>query len=171
MLFFIFAIRINAQIYGPFEFVYTDWLDYYPEGVDEIRIESQDRYKWLIDGEESEEYYDYLEGYTRIDESKKTFYRVINNDYIVLDSSGRLVTDLNECRKAFCVVVNLKPYIVNEEEEPEPEEPTPSNPPEEEFINPDTYDPIYTYIISLILCIFVLFIINKRKINLVMSKC
>lgn len=153
--------NINAE---EITFVYTEWFDYYPIGVNSIRIESKDMYRWFkIEDDnriETEEYYDELEGYEKIEESKKTFYRVINNDYILINRYGQIVRDTNECIKALCTRRKMEKYIPHKEEEPNEEEPT---------INPNTFDPIYLYYFSLMVCILILVLLNHRKINLVMS--
>lgn len=155
------------------EYIYSEWVDYYPEGVEEIRIESQDRYKWYkIENDErieTEEYYDYLEGYEKIEETKKTFYRVINSEYIVLDASGRLVKDYHYCDKHICIETKVEPFVPKEVEEETPDIPEPTKPPEEVIINPNTFDPIYVYYSLLFVCIIVTIGINHRKIFLVLS--
>lgn len=166
---FILSLLFVSVVYSeeiPYE--YTEWFDYYPEGVNEVRIESQDRYLWFkIENDEeirTEEYYDFLEGYEKIEESKKTFYRVINSSYIILDADSNLVKDDIECRKAFCTKMSITPYNPNQEDD------EPPKPPEEEIIvNPDTNDPICIYYSLLVVCFFSLLLIIYRKIYLVMS--
>ena len=163
LLFICFCKEVYA--YDDIVFIYSDWVDYYPEGVESIRIESQDRYLWYKeeDGQsfETEDYYDYLEGYEKIEDSKKTFYRVINNEYIVINGNGELIKNFDYCRKVFCTKIYITPFV------PKEEEPTPpDNPPDEEIlINPDTFDPINTYIISFILCIFIIIVINSKRLK------
>ena len=145
------------------EYIYSDWFDYYPEGINEARIDSEDRYRWYkIENDErieTEEYYNYLEGYEKIEESKKTYYRVINSDYIIIDVDGKLVHDHEECRKVFCYKIRVQPFTP--EEPSEPEEPI-------EIVNPDTSDPLYMYYYSFIISLFVL--ISCGIIYLVLSK-
>ena len=157
------------------EYIYSEWFDYYPEGVEEVRIESQDRYKWYkIENDnriETEEYYDYLEGYEKILESKKTFYRVINSEYIILDNYGRLVKNLDYCNKNICMEIKIKPFVPKEEDIPlPPSPPKTTSPSEEVIINPDTFDPINVYYSLLIICFILTITINHRKIFLVLSK-
>ena len=143
-----FILLISTKIYAE-ELVYTfsEWSSEYPSNYPEIFIQSEDRYLWYIineqgDYEETEEYYAILEGYERIDSSKKTFYRVINNDYVVFDRNWELVTDLSKCVKVFCTQIFIKKYEIPQEEEP----PKPKEE-EEIIINPETYDGIYNYLI------------------------
>ena len=144
----ILSLFICTYVYADdYEIVYTEWSSIFPEGVEEFRIQSEDRYLWYIineqgDYEETEEYYAILEGYERIDSSKKTFYRVINNDYVVFDRNWELVTDLSKCVKVFCTQIFIKKYEIPQEEEP----PKPKEE-EEIIINPETYDGIYNYLI------------------------
>ena len=146
------------------DYIYSDWEEKYPEEIEEIRIESQDRYRWFtIEDEnriETEEYYDYLEGYEKIEDSKKTFYRYIISDYIILNARGELVKDSEECRKEFCTRINLKPP--SNEEEPDEDV-------VEEIVNPNTFDPIYIYYYVFMIGFLVLIIVNIGKIYLVMS--
>ena len=141
-------------------YVYTEWFDYYPTGVEEIRIESQDRYRWfkIEDGQriETEEYYDYLEGYEMIEGTLKTYYRVINSEFIVIGPDGELIHDSLHCRKVFCHKVYIQPYVVNEPIE------------EEEIINPDTSDVLYLYyysfsisLIVLMTCVILYLVLSK----------
>ena len=76
----IFFIPLT-QLYSDsmYELVYSEWSEEYPNDVDETRIISEDRYLWfkdiyndetmLMDHIITEEYYSFLEGYTKIDES------------------------------------------------------------------------------------------------------
>ena len=166
LLLFVVLPKIHAE---EFEFIYTDWFDYFPDDVDSFRIQSEDRYKWYIindngDYEETDDYYSELEGYIRIDDSLKTFYRVINTDYVVFDNNGNLVYDLNKCIKRFCMKIQLEKYEIHEEEEE-----TPIEPHEEIIINPDTYDGIYNYYILFTISTVLLIIILKNKSSYVES--
>lgn len=105
--------------------------------------------------EVTEDYYTEYDGYEKIESSKKTFYRYVTNDKVLLDGSGNLVTDPNYCIKSSCYVE----YIEKEEEKPV----------EEKTVNPQTIDNIYYYFILLIMSIVGLFFVFKRKIFLVLS--
>ena len=101
-------------------------------------------------------------GYTRIEESKKTFYRYIKNDYVIVNADGEILEDESECGKSFCMIEYLK-Y----EDDDRPNEPTPNI---IKITNPKTYDgvdkSILMSIISFSILILVLF---KKKIFLVLS--
>lgn len=197
--FFLFAIlliftsKLSAET---FIFEYSEWSENYPKGVDEWIVESEERYKWT-DGEDiTEEYYsNYKEGYYKLENDHKTYYRYITNDAVVVDSQNNFVSDLNYCVKEKCYIIKLDKYR-NIEEEPEvpkepeePEEPetpktpekpespttpeTPEEPkePEEEIIyNPKTADNILYYDILLFLCLTsIVIVMYKQKIILVLS--
>lgn len=195
-IFLIFTSKLSAET---FIFEYSDWSENYPKGVDEWIVESEERYKWT-DGEDiTEEYYsNYKEGYYKLENDHKTYYRYITNDAVVVDSQNNFVTDLGYCVKEKCYIIKLDKYR-NIEEEPEvPEEPevieepkvpetpktseepespttpeTPEEPkePEEEIIyNPKTADNILYYDILLFLCLVsIVIVMYKQKIILVLS--
>lgn len=189
-IFLIFTSKLSAET---FIFEYSEWSENYPKGVDEWIVESEERYKWT-DGEDiTEEYYsNYKEGYYKLENDHKTYYRYITNDAIVVDSQNNFVTDLGYCVKEKCYIIKLDKYR-NIEEEPEvPEEPevkeepevpkepespttpeTPEEPkePEEEIIyNPKTADNILYYDILLFLCLAsIVIVMYKQKIILVLS--
>ena len=162
LLSFLCIYRVHADT-----MVYSNWIDYYPEGVDEFRIESEVRYRWFkIDEDgnrhETSDYYTEYEDYEIIEGSEKTYYRVINNEYVYITADGEYTFDSNECKKIFCAIVFLKPF-----EETQPEIPTIETP--EEPINPETLDNIYLYLSMLIVYIFIIIIYFYQKRNLVMS--
>lgn len=195
-IFLIFTSKLSAET---FIFEYSNWSENYPKGVDEWIVESEERYKWT-DGEDiTEEYYsNYKEGYYKLENDHKTYYRYITNDAVVVDSQNNFVTDLGYCVKEKCYIIKLDKYR-NIEEEPEvseepevpkePEEPetpktseepespttpeTPEEPkePEEEIIyNPKTADNILYYDILLFLCLVsIVIVMYKQKIILVLS--
>ncbi len=144
------------------EFIYTDWFDYYPDDVEEVRIESEDRYRWYkIDEDgnrhETKDYFAEYEGYQIIEGTKKTFYRVINNAEVLRLKSGQLTLDRERCQKTFCMLITLKPYVIKPPEEP---------PATEEITNPETLDNINTYVYLFVISISTLiFIVYKRKNN------
>ena len=163
---FILSLLLFSVVYAKPYLVYTSWSTVFPEGVEEFRIESEDRYLWSRineDGEyeQTDEYYAYLEGYERIDDSIKTFYRVINSEKIMFNSMGSLVTDTNECSKVFCIVYRIKKY-----EEPHEEEQTRT---EVETINPETYDGIYNYLVCFTICTIIIIIMIKNRSSYVES--
>ena len=160
-LLFVVLSKVKAE---EFVYIYTDWFDYFPSDVESFRIQSEDRYKWYRindngDYEETDEYYSTLDGYERIDDSIKTYYRVINNEFVIFDNEGNLIKDTNQCLKVFCAQVYLKKY------EPHEEVPTvPEVDHEEPIINPDTYDGIYNYIgLFIISSSLLTFLIIKNK--------
>ena len=91
------------------------------------------------------EYYKELDGYQKDESTKKTFYRYITNDYIVVNEDGDLITNEDYCIKNFCKLL----YLV-EKEEPKIIE------------NPKTLDNIYNYILVLFICFVSLLIIVKK---------
>ena len=110
-----------------------------------------------IERENVNEYYANLDGYIKDEETKKTFYRYITNDYIIVDENDNIVTDDSHCRKNFCRLI----YLVEQEEN-------------EIIENPKTYDGISKIIILLIISILILiFIVKKchtnKKSNIVES--
>ena len=106
------------------------------------------------------EYYTSYEDYTKDEESLKTFYRYITNDYILVGPTGEIVTDESYCNKRLCRII----YVGKEE--PIEEEPI-----EEVIENPVTGDNIYIYFILVIISItlIILSIIVVRKKHLVLS--
>ena len=159
---FIFCLIVHREV---IEYSYSDWSEEYPSDIEEIRIESQDRYRWYkIENDErieTEEYYDSLEGYEKIEESKKTFYRYINEGFIMLNSKGELVKDTDECRKEVCLSISIN-------NNPPAEEP-PNEEPPEEIDNPNTFDPLYIYYCTFLIGFVLLVILNMVKIYLVLS--
>lgn len=89
-----------------------------------------------------------------IDETKKSFYRYITNDYVIVNSSGKLVTSSNQCIKSYCFKV-----YANKKEEPK----------KEITINPSTGDSLYYYLILFILSMLFIVLFRKQIINLVLS--
>ena len=162
ILFFLLLIISIDKIYAKYipMYEYSEFSPEYPTGYDERFIDSEDRYLWYKDIEDPDtgeitretttEYYAELEGYTRIDESVKTFYRYITSEYVLLDGNGRLVEDENYCVKDYCTML----YI--------------TIPEDEEIENPKTGDITYTYLtvtgISLIVLIGIEIIQNKKSI-------
>lgn len=160
---FICFNNVNAMEY----LVYSDWQEEYPYWLKPIYIQSEDRYLWYreiinnetneIEREETNEYYKELEGYIKIEESLKTFYRYVTNEFVLYDGKGNLVYDDDDCIKEYCSMRRLpkKPDEIVEEE----------------IENPKTYDNIFLFlIISFISFVSIVLLINERKINLVLSK-
>ncbi len=131
-IFLIFTSKLSAET---FIFEYSEWSENYPKGVDEWIVESEERYKWT-DGEDiTEEYYNnYKEGYYKLENNHKTYYRYITNDAVVVDSQNNFVTDLGYCVKEKCYIIKLDKYR-NIEEEPETQEKP--NTPEDEPNTPE----------------------------------
>ena len=105
-IFLIFTSKLSAET---FIFEYSEWSENYPTGVDEWIVESEERYKWT-DGEDiTEEYYsNYKEGYYKLENDHKTYYRYITNDAVVVDSQNNFVTDLGYCVKEKCYIIKQK---------------------------------------------------------------
>ena len=170
VLFFILSLFVFNIVYAEeYHFVYTQWSSVFPQGVESFRIQAEERYRWYRineqgDFEETDEYFTNLDGYEKIEDSLRVFYRVLNNDYVVFNSNGELIEDLNRCRKVFCTRINLKKYEEPKEEEPIIEEPVTPSP-----INPETYDGIYNYIFFFIICLVIIIIKIKRKSSYVES--
>lgn len=127
-IFLIFTSKLSAET---FIFEYSEWSENYPKGVDEWIVESEERYKWT-DGEDiTEEYYsNYKEGYYKLENDHKTYYRYITNDAVVVDSQNNFVTDLGYCVKEKCYIIKLDKYRKIEEEPEVPEEPEVKEEPE-----------------------------------------
>ena len=115
-------------------------------------------YKDIVDSQTGEttretttEYYSELEGYTKIDESCKPFYRYITSEYVYIDGKGRIVENIEYCIKDYCAML----YINRVEEE-------------EEIVNPKTGDSTYIYLnilfISSILFIGIKLYENKKSV-------
>lgn len=97
-----------------------------------------------VNKEYDEEYASEKEGYQKDISTKKTFYRYITNDYIILDAYGNIVTDDYYCEKSFCKAVFIKKEETVEDEKPV------ENDEEEITSNPKTCDPLYDFIILFI---------------------
>ena len=105
---------------------------------------------YRLERENVNEYHSYLEGYEKDESHKKTFYRYITNDYIIVDENGNLVMSEDYCKKEFCKLIYL-----TKKEEPEVVD------------NPKTYDSLYDYITLFIMSFIVLmyFIVKKCHTN------
>ena len=113
---------------------------------------------YVIEREETDEYLRECPGYIRIDESKKTFYRYIKNDYIIVSQDGEILEDDSSCVKTFCRIE----YLEYTEEKPK-EKVVKLN-------NPETYDDVEKYYILLIICsLILLLLLFYKKIFLVLS--
>lgn len=148
-------------VYADYDYIYTDWFDYYPEGVEEFRIQSENRYYWYkeitnnngnISKEYIKEYYASLSGYIKDESTKKTFYRVLNNPYVYIDYNNK-VEDPRVCAKSICKVVRLKPYTPYEGQS------------QVDINNPKTFDNIDTYICIFSVSIIILLLLKKNKLK------
>ena len=157
--FFIFVCTYNVK--AEEYLVYSDWQEEYPYWLRPIYIQSEDRYLWYreivnsdtneIEREETKEYYKELDGYIKIEESVKTFYRYVTNDFVLYDGQGNLVYDDEYCMKEFCRSIKLPKK--------------PEEPPEEEIINPKTNDNIFVFLILFFISfVSLVFLINERQI-------
>ena len=162
---FLFFFLLN-NIYAKEYITYSSWGEEYPDWLDTIFIESENRYLWYrevlneetneLEREETTEYYKELDGYIKIEESLKTFYRYITNNLVLFDSYGNIVYDDAYCNKNYCSLKRI------------PDKPIEENP--NEIENPKTYDNIFVFlIISFISFVSIVVLIKLRKINLVMS--
>jgi len=158
LLIILSLVNVNAKEL----YTYTEWFDFYPDNVEKYRIESEDRYLWTKEYTNEEgkvvkdttnEYYAHLDGYTKIDDSLKTFYRVNNGPVIIFNSNNEIVYDSFKCIKNICRYKSVTPYsktdnkIVNVE-------------------NPKTSDNIDIYIV-----LFIVSYVIIRKNNLLLSNC
>lgn len=105
---------------------------------------------YTLDKKYTDDYYKEYDGYTKDETTKKTYYRYITNEFVVLDANNQIVTDEKYCNKYFCKVVFL-----NKESE------------KEIVKNPKTYDPLYDYVILFIVSSITLsyFIVKKSRTN------
>lgn len=103
-----------------------------------------------IEKEYTNDYYTYLEGYKKDENTLKKHYRFILNDYVIIDADGNIVKD-ESCYKETCFIKYLE---YNEDEE---------------IINPKTNDKTYKYIISSVGIITLIIFLYVK--NLVLSKC
>lgn len=99
----------------------------------------------------TEEYLSSCGDLLKDEENKKTYYRYITNEYVIIDVNGNVVKDENYCRKLTCELL----HIARENE-------SLSN----NIINPKTYDPLYDSIVLFIVGIITLiyFIVEKRRL-------
>ena len=134
-----------------------------------------------LEEEITTDYYAFKEGYERIDSSKKTFYRYIMNDYVLLGPFGMIIEDADYCIKHFCQIAYLEeketpkeePKEEEKEEEPEEEIPKEEEKKEEEkheIVNPKTIDHIDIFILLMVTSFISLIFMYRRKIYLVLSK-
>ena len=100
---------------------------------------------YSLEREYTKEYYKYLDGYIKDEDTLKKYYRFLLNDYIIVDSKGNIVKDGN-CYKETCYIKYLD-Y-------------------KEEIENPKTGDNIYKYLTSTSILIVLLILI----INIFISK-
>lgn len=108
LLILVSSLRVNAK-----ELTYSDWSLMYPSGLDEVFIESEDRYHFykVVDNkiEYTSEYYVELDGYIKDEKSKRTFYRYITNNILAFDSYNRLIINYEDyCKKNYCYVKIFK---------------------------------------------------------------
>lgn len=163
---FLFLFCISKVDAAEYYITYSDWQEEYPYWLGEKFIEREDRYLWYreilnnetneMEREETTEYFKELEGYIKIEESLKTFYRYITNERILLDGSRNIVYDLTYCYKNYCTSMKL------------PSKPEEVEPPEE-IENPKTYDNIFVFIIVAFLSFVTIFLmigsVNETKIK------
>ena len=144
-----------------------------PSSLNPNLIKSQTYYTYIdklyktynIDRQETEEYYkDYNDkSYSKLESSKKMFYRYITNDVVIFDALGNLVEDPEEyCKKQYCQAIENKIEII------EPKIPEDKKEIPKKVNNPKTLDNIYYYFILLFLSLLIIcltMIINKKKIK------
>ncbi len=85
------------------------------------------------------------------EDSKKTYYRYITNEYLVFDIYGNIVTDNNYCVKSSCFIK----YVKNDKKDVV-----------DTITNPQTYDPLYDSIVIFVVSAIVLtyFIVERRRL-------
>ncbi|MBR4178506.1 MAG: hypothetical protein IKR57_04075 [Bacilli bacterium] len=155
------------QIYsGRYRF-YNDTIEIKKEDLIESEFKTAENFfytdklykTYLIEREETDEYLKECPGYIRIDESKKTFYRYIKNDYVIVSTSGSVVEDESYCIKNFCMIEYLE-YKEEKEDKPKVVKLT----------NPKTYDGVEKYyILSIVSVILIILLLFHKKIFLVLS--
>lgn len=147
LIMFAFVMVVHAENY---DYHYSEWSEEYPEGIEEIAIESEDKYlcyrEWYLDNgelqrEETTEYFASLTGFNIIESTKKTFYRYITDDYVIVNGNRQLVYSSNVCIKNSCFVIATRKKQVAEDP---PQEEIPK---ETVVNNPKTYDNIFVIII------------------------
>ncbi len=101
----------------------------------------------------SENYLSLCENSIKDEESKRTYYRYITNEYVIVDANGKLVTDEIYCRKSTCRMIHIIKDINNQQDN-------------NIIPNPKTYDPLYDSMILFIIGIITLtyFIVEKRRL-------
>lgn len=155
-----FVYKVHAETY----IVYSEWSEEYPYWLRPIYYQSEERFLWYrevlndetneLEREETTEYYKELDGYIKIEESSKMFYRYITNSFILLDGERNIVYDNEYCVKNFCTSVRLpkKPEVVE---------------PPEEIENPKTYDNIFVFmIIAFISFVFIVLLLPNMKLQI-----
>lgn len=158
LLSFLLCLCID-KVYATEYITYSEWSEEYPYWLKEKFIQSEERYLWYrkilnsetneIEREETTTYYKELDGYIKIEESMKMFYRYITNDRVLIDGQGNIVYDIDYCYKEYCSRVRLPSRPV--EEEPEIE-------------NPKTYDNIFVLIIIAFLSfVSIVLVLNTSK--------
>ena len=133
ILVMVFILSINSIVLAEeYNFIYSEWFDYYPNEVENFRVQSEERTE---------------NGVT------KTYYRVLNNPVVFFDKNGNLVKNPESCIKSYCKAVLLNEYIPNKTETVNEKI---------EINNPKTLDTIdiYVYLAIGSLCVFV--IVNKE---------
>ena len=106
---FVMMLVFSTTVFAkPLDYPYSEWSTLYPSGLDERFIDSEVRYRWykFENGEVdyTEDYYTELEGYTRDDNSAKTFYRYITKN-LVIDGYNNVLQDDDYCRVNWCYVI------------------------------------------------------------------
>lgn len=102
-----------------------------------------------INREYIDEYYTQYDGYEKDENSVKTFYRYITNDYVFLNYKGDIVKSKDYCSKHVCKMLYVNPSKNNTVE------------------NPKTGDHIYKYIILFYISLFsiLIYIVKKCRTN------
>lgn len=98
-----------------------------------------------LEREYTKDYYTEYEGYIKDESTLRKYYRFIMNDYVIVNRSGKIITDSNDCIKELCLIK----YQYKEIE------------------NLKTGDNIYLYSSSLILIVFLIIkkylVLSKRN--------
>ncbi|MGM9874615.1 MAG: hypothetical protein ACI32H_01690 [Bacilli bacterium] len=127
----------------------SDFKSYVNQYIEIYKVTDKVYKTYSLEREYTKEYYKYLDGYIKDEDTLKKYYRFLLNDYIIVDSKGNIVKDGN-CYKETCYIKYLD-Y-------------------KEEIENPKTGDNIYKYLASTSILIVLLILILNKKSSFVESQ-
>ena len=118
LLSMILVLSFNRVFAETITITYSDWSTYYPNGIPEEFIETENRYHFyrIVDGqvEYDNGYYTDLAGYIKDEGSERPYFRYITNPYLLFNMENEMVLSTNACDKSFCYIVyNSEPTMVN----------------------------------------------------------